>query len=97
MEAGKRCTAFCQFFRCGQKALQRRGDKLYCRLGDDLCEGYSCKYVLCVRNRLLNNGICGLTVKKVSSSVETLPEEEMDMPVKIRGKLQHRIREVELY
>jgi hypothetical protein len=73
-----------------------RGNVAYCRFADDICDGAICKYALCVRNRLLADGICGLTVKRVSNILETNPEEVVK-GVKIKGKLQRRLKEKELF
>ncbi|MEM3736921.1 MAG: hypothetical protein QXJ75_02350 [Candidatus Bathyarchaeia archaeon] len=75
--------------------MQWKGREVYCKYADDLCDGATCKYAICVRNRLLTNGLCGLTVKKVTRIEETPPEEGLSL--KIRGKLQQRLEERELY
>ena len=92
----KKCSPQCEFFRCGQKALQRKSGKIYCRFADDVCEGYTCKYAFCVRNRLLPDGVCGLTLKRTTNRIETPPEEAI-RGFKVKGKLQKKIREKEIF
>lgn len=75
--------------------MRFRPDKVYCALADDLCEGYTCKYAFCLRNRLLSDGICGMTVKRVTAALEVPPESVEGVVVK--GKLQKRFREKELF
>ncbi|WP_309492552.1 hypothetical protein [Candidatus Hecatella orcuttiae] len=96
MNEAKKCSPTCDLFKCGQKAIQYRSGNVYCRFADDLCEGASCKYALCVRNKLLSNGFCGLTFKRTTSRFETQPEEVVQ-GIKVRGKLQQRLREKELF
>ncbi len=95
MEKPKECTPKCEFFRCTQKAMRFEPGGVYCRLGDDPCEGYICKYCFCLRNRLLSNGMCGMTMKRVTAALEIPPESVEGIAVK--GKLQKRIREKELF
>jgi len=93
---GKRCSPSCEFFRCGQKVMERRGKEVYCRFVDDACEGPNCQYAICVRNRLLPNNICSLTVKKTKKTPD-IPPEEAIQGVRVKGKLSQRLREEELY
>jgi hypothetical protein len=86
----KRCSPRCEFFRCGQKALTfQRGDT-YCRWADDYCRGAACNYTTCVKGRLLQNGICGLTVKRITNE-EKLPEEAGEVKIKLKGKTLRRL------
>jgi hypothetical protein len=86
----KRCSPRCEFFRCGQKALTfQRGDT-YCRWADDYCRGAACNYTICVKGRLLQNGICGLTVKRITNE-EKLPEEAGEVKIKLKGKTLRRL------
>jgi len=63
---------------------------------EDNCIGPDCKYALCKVNRLLTTGLCGFTVKKLTTYIDTNPEEVVE-GFKIPGKLQQRIRDRELY
>jgi len=91
MEA-KKCTPKCEFFRCGQKSLQFRSGKPYCRLAEDVCEGYKCRYAICIRNRLLPDGTCSLTIKRSQRQAEIpLEDEDILKKIKVKGKLQKRL------
>jgi len=92
----KKCFSRCEFFKCEQRAIQYRGNEVYCRFADDICNGASCKYAICVRNRLLTNGICGITLKRVTTLVD-IPPEEAVKGVRIKGKLQKRLGEKEIF
>lgn len=95
MAEPKKCTPNCEFLRCTQKAMKFRSNEVYCKFADDLCEGYTCKYAFCIRNRLLANGLCGMTMKRVTTAIDTPPESIK--PVTVKGKLQRRLREKELF
>jgi len=69
--------------------LVREGSKLYCRWADDICAGTTCNYVICVRGRLLANGVCGLTVKRKTIEEEKMEEEKI--PIRIKSKTLQRL------
>jgi len=49
---------------------------------------------MCVKRRLLPNGICGETVKRKTTEKEP---EEIGPPVKLRGKIVKKIGEEEIF
>jgi len=50
---------------------------------------------MCIRERLLSNGVCGLSVKRKTDE-EAAPEAIRMNDVKLRGKLLRRFREDDL-
>ncbi|KYH38586.1 MAG: hypothetical protein AYL30_003980 [Candidatus Hecatellales archaeon B24] len=96
MSSPKKCSPNCEFFRCGQKALQFRGGKAYCRFADDLCSGANCKFTICLRNKLLPDGTCALTIKRLSAASE-IPPEKAVKGFKVKGKLKQRLGEEEVF
>ena len=99
MEKSSHCFPACESFKCGQHTLTSMGRRIYCRWADDDCVGPTCNYALCVRGRLLSNGVCGLSVKRKTNE-EIGPEAiEVDNKVdniKFRGKLSRRFKEDEI-
>ena len=91
----KNCFPACEFFRCGQRSLFFKGKVAWCKFADDECVVKTCKYVQCVRGKMLPDGICGLTVK--AKSLDDIKPEEAIKPVKITGKLVQKLKEKELY
>ena len=89
----KYCFPKCEFFRCAKKAV-RRGNKVWCTWTDEECNVSNCSYAVCVKRRLLPDGICGETVKR--KTAEKGPE-EMASPVKLRGKIIKKIGEEEIF
>ena len=49
---------------------------------------------MCVKRRLLPNGVCGETVKR--KTIEKEPE-EIGLPMKLRGKIVKKIGEEEIF
>lgn len=98
--AAERCSPSCKFFRCGQKVMEIRGNEVYCRFAEDACEGPDCKYAVCIRNRMLANGSCGLSLKRTKETPDIprdIPPEEAVQGFKVKGKLHQRFREEEFY
>lgn len=50
---------------------------------------------MCMKRRLLPNGICGETVRR--RTIEKSFEDDMEEPVKLRGKALRKFGERELY
>ena len=92
----KACFPDCESFKCSQRSLTRVGNKMYCRWADDDCVGPTCNYALCIRGRILSNGVCGLTIKRKTNDQELNTEVIKLNEIKIKGKLLHRIGEDDL-
>ena len=97
MQGPKRCAPDCPFFRCGQRAAVRRGSAVYCRFADDECKGPACKYAMCAKNRMLADGLCGLTIRRAGPSLVEIPPEEAVGEVRVRGKVHPKLRREELF
>lgn len=72
------------------------GRRIYCRWADDDCVGSTCNYSLCIRGKLLTNGVCGLSVKRKTNEEvgpETKKVDSKIESVKLRGKILRRFRE----
>ncbi|MBS7618728.1 hypothetical protein KEJ25_09080 [Candidatus Bathyarchaeota archaeon] len=91
----KYCSPDCSFFRCGKKSLKTGRGDAWCTYTNDYCVGYKCNYASCIRNKLLNDGVCGLTIKRRAEDLE--PPEELDIQVKIRSKLMKKLGEKEIF
>jgi hypothetical protein len=73
-----------------------RGDAVWCRWTEEMCNVANCTYSLCVKRRLLPRGICGETVKR--QTVDKAPEEEeIGEPIRLRGKTLRKIGDKELF
>jgi hypothetical protein len=90
----KHCFPSCEFFRCAKKAAVHRENKIWCTWTEEECDVSNCNYAMCMKRRLLPNGICGETVKR--KTAEKGPE-EMEPPVKLRGKIVKKIGEEEIF
>jgi len=91
----KRCSPECDLFRCGQRALTFQGQRAYCRWADDTCTGGTCNYAVCVKSKLLSNGLCGLSIKRRTSE-DSGPELLEEPQIKLKGKIRRRFRSDEL-
>ena len=85
----------CPAFKCSQNSMFYRGNIVWCRWTEENCNVANCTYALCVKRRLLPKGICGETVKR--QTVDKAPEDEIDEPIRLRGKTLRKIGDRELY
>ncbi len=60
-----------------------------------MCNVANCTYAMCFKRRMLPRGICGETVKR--KTIDRAPEEMIDEPVKLRGKILRKIGDEEFY
>jgi len=87
----KNCYPTCEFFRCGQRALTFNKRTAYCRWADDECTNGICNYAICLKSKLLSDGVCGLEIKRKTH--EDLGPEIFEEPkIKIKGKLLKRFK-----
>ena len=85
----------CPSFKCANNSAFIRHDAAWCRWTEEACNVANCTYALCIKRRLLPQGVCGETVKR--KTVDKLPEEDMGETVKLRGKALRKIGERELF
>jgi hypothetical protein len=90
----KYCYPSCKFFRCAKKSVAHRGNNVWCTWTEEECNISNCSYALCVKRRLLPNGVCGETVKRKTTDKKP---EEIGLPVKLRGKIVKKLGEDELF
>ncbi|MDJ0269585.1 MAG: hypothetical protein NXY59_03365 [Aigarchaeota archaeon] len=83
------CNPLCRFFRCAKKALDFKRNPPWCNWVNAACIGYKCPYAECVQIKLLQDGRCGLFVKRRTEETEH-PETARLIPavgVKAKKKL----------
>ena len=62
---------------------------------EENCKVENCTYAMCFKRRLLPQGICGETVKRMT--VERKPEDIPDRSIKLRGKTLRRIKDDDFF
>jgi hypothetical protein len=62
---------------------------------EEPCNIANCTYSMCMKRRLLPQGICGETVRR--QTVEKDFEDDIDEPVMLKGKALRKFGERELY
>jgi hypothetical protein len=62
---------------------------------EETCNIANCTYSMCMKRRLLPQGICGETVRR--QTVEKDFEDDIDEPVRLKGKALRKFGERELY
>ncbi len=74
-----------------------KGQQAYCRWVGDTCTGDTCNYVICTRSRLLPNGVCGMTIKRLTKEDEFDPELIEEPEINVKGKLRKRFRSTDYF
>ena len=92
----KKCFPHCEYFGCGQHSLKRSGRDIYCTWAEDSCTGGKCNYAICIKRRLLTDGICSMTIRRKLKE-ETFPETIEEPNFRIRGKTLRRLGKEELF
>ena len=75
--------------------MEPRDKSFYCLMVEDECVGSKCAYASCVRGRLLSGGLCGFNVKRKTSFLDEVPEEEPELK-KAKVKLPRKISDEDL-
>jgi hypothetical protein len=88
----KLCFPKCQDFRCTQRSISFRGKSAWCQFTNEECKVIKCNYAACRKRQLLENGVCGLSIKRKTRDV-TRPEDFMKEEIPTRGKLARKIGE----
>ena len=68
---------------------------MICRQTDELCSVSKCQYSLCMKRRLLPQGICGETVRRIT--VEHDFDDDFGEPVRLKGKALRKFGDKEIY
>lgn len=58
----------------------------------EACEPKSCTYAMCRRRQLLDNGVCGRTIKRKTRE-EKSPEDFEEEEIRVKGKLYRKTGE----
>ena len=90
MSESKLCYPKCREFKCTKRALTFRGKTSWCNWTSEPCDPKGCTYAVCVKRQLLDNGVCGLTVKRKTRD-DLRPEDILKDEIKPRGKLAKKI------
>jgi hypothetical protein len=81
---------------CTKRALTFRGKTSWCNWTGEPCEPKGCTYAVCTKRQLLENGVCGLTVKRKTRD-DFEPEEMVVNEIRLRGKLAKKTGERSIF
>ena len=86
LAAGKLCFPNCRDFKCTKRSLRIRGKEAWCEWTSEPCNPKNCNYATCYRRQLLENGVCGKTIKRRTRE-DSRPEDILGDEIRVRGKL----------
>lgn len=86
MSGVQKCNSRCRDFKCTNRSLTFRGKTSWCNWTNEPCNPIDCTYAVCMKRQLLEDGTCGLTVKRRTRD-DTEPEEMVVQEIRLKGKL----------
>ncbi len=95
MAQAKVCSPTCSAFKCAKNSVMYRRDSVWCRMTEEPCDIKNCTYAMCMKRRLLPRGICGETVRR--QTVEKDFEDDIDVPMKLKGKALRKFGDQDFY
>lgn len=96
MAGVKHCFPKCRDFSCTKRSLRFRGSQAWCEWTSEPCEPKNCTYATCYKRQLLDNGVCGQTVKRKTQE-DRGPEEFEDEEIAVKGKLMRKTGEKKIF
>ena len=96
LEKSELCYPKCRTFKCTKRALTFRGKTAWCNWTNEPCDPKGCTYAMCHKRQLLENGVCGLTVKRKTRD-EVRPEDMFKEEIRVRGKLARKTGEKSIF
>ena len=96
MSGVKKCFSKCRSFKCTKRALTFRGKTSWCNWTSEPCDPKGCTYAVCVKRQLLDDGNCGLTVKRKTRD-DSNPEDILQDEIRLRGKLARKTGERSIF
>jgi hypothetical protein len=72
-----------------------RRDTIWCRETEEQCNVAKCTYSMCMKRRMLPEGICGETIKRktVDKDVDDFPDES----VRLKGKALRKLGDQDFF
>ena len=95
MAQAKACSPTCPSFKCSKNSTFYTRNGVMCRWTEEVCNVGNCQYPMCMKRRLLPNAICGETVKR--QTVERDFDDDIDEPVRLKGKALRKFGDREIY
>jgi len=76
--------------------LRLKGKSAWCQWTNEPCYAPKCNYAVCFKRQLLDDGVCGLTLKRKTHE-DVNPEDMFDYEIKVKGKLARKTGERSIF
>jgi len=73
-----------------------RRDSIWCKQTEENCNVANCTYSMCLKRRLLPEGVCGETVKRKTVEKD-LDDDFSAESIRLRGKALRKLGDKEIY
>ena len=96
MSESKLCDSRCRDFTCTKRAMSFRGKVTWCQWTEAECEPTKCTYAVCYKRQLLENGVCGFTIKRKTRE-DSEPDNFRLPEMRAKGKLAKKAGDRSIY
>lgn len=96
MSGVKQCFPECRDFKCIKRSLVIRDGEAWCEWTGEECTPKGCTYATCFRRQLLDNGVCGKTMKRRTQE-DYDPDDLFQDEIQVRGKLMRKTGERSIF
>jgi len=90
------CFPSCRDFKCTKRSLQIRGKQAWCEWTSEECSPKNCNYATCFRRQLLDQGVCGKSIKRQTQE-DYDPDDLFQDEIRVRGKLMRKTGERSIF
>ena len=96
MSGVKKCFPQCQDFKCTKSALRYQGGNAWCDWTSEPCDPKSCNFALCYKRQLVDNGVCGMSIKRRTRE-DIEPEQFPIDEVYVKGKVMRKLGDRKIF
>jgi hypothetical protein len=97
LDQAKACSPTCSGFKCTKNSIFYHREGAWCGMTEEVCDLTNCTYAMCMKRRMLPQGICGETVKRKTVEKDLEEADGVDVPVKLKGKAFRKFGERDIF
>lgn len=96
LDQAKRCSPRCDDFACAKRALRTDRGSNWCTWINEPCNPVTCTYALCMKKRLLPNGVCSISIRRKTTEKEQ-PDDILRNEIKVKSKVLRKTGEKSVF
>lgn len=76
--------------------MRYQGRNAWCDWTSEPCDVKSCNFAMCYKRQLLDNGVCGMSIKRRTQE-DIEPEEFIPQEIRVKGKIVRKLGEKNVF